>query len=61
MTIQEFAKLVDDMRSAQKHFFRTKSSAALDRAKAAESRVDKAVQDILKQPTLFDQDERNGS
>ena len=55
MTNEEFATLVNDMRNAQKEYFRTRSDSALKEAKSLEARVDKAVQDILddRQGKLF--------
>lgn len=56
MTIEEFARLVDRLRHAQKEFFRTRSDSALEDAKALERRVDEAIENILnsQQKTLFD-------
>ena len=53
MTAVYLAKLVADMRNAQREYFRTKSSAALGMSKALERRVDRAVEDVLRQPSLF--------
>lgn len=56
MIIEEFARLVDRCRHAQKEFFRTRSDSALEDAKSLEKRVDEAVEKILnsRQKTLFD-------
>ncbi len=53
---EELAKLIADMRSAQKEYFRTRSDSALASAKALERRVDEAVKGILdsKQGMLFE-------
>jgi len=55
MTIEELAILVSRMRTSQKDYFRTRSDSDLKEAKAIESRVDKAVQEILdnRQGKLF--------
>ena len=50
---RQLAELVNEMRQAQREFFRTRSSAAMDRAKSLERRVDTLVREILEQPTLF--------
>ncbi len=55
MTLEELAKLVQTMRSHQRNYFRTKSGAALDAAKAAEQALDTAVREIL-EPGLFPPD-----
>jgi hypothetical protein len=39
----EFTKLVAEMRHAQKEYFRTKSSSALDDSKRLERQVDAAL------------------
>jgi hypothetical protein len=56
MTIEEFARLVDRCRHAQKEFFRTRSDSALEDAKKLECRVDDAIKNILesRQKKLFD-------
>ena len=54
MTTEDLARLVNEMRTAQREFFRTRSDSALNDAKAAEAKVDKAVNDVLsKQQKLF--------
>jgi len=53
MTLRELADLVAEMRHAQRDYFRTKSGAALDRARTLERRVDRAITEVLKQPELF--------
>ena len=54
--LMEFAQLTKDMRSAQKHYFRTRSNDALETSKALERRVDRAVEEILllTVPSIFD-------
>lgn len=53
--LREFAKLVASMRDAQRDYFRTKSAAALDRAKRMEKAVDRRLKEIFdeQQPWLF--------
>jgi hypothetical protein len=53
MTAPELARLVAEMRSAQRESFRTRSPGALEKSRAAERRVDKAVMECLDQPPLF--------
>ncbi len=57
MSATELARLVAEMRSAQKEYFRTKSPTALDRSKQLERAVDQACKQILSQPSLFSDDE----
>lgn len=45
----QFARLVADMRSAQKEYFRTRSASALTRSKSLESRVDEMLRILLSQ------------
>lgn len=53
----EFVRLVAAMRTAQREYFRTRSTGALDRSKGLEKRVDKAIKEALDgQPRLFDED-----
>lgn len=55
MNIKEFAKLVTDMRHAQKSYYRTRSSTALEDSKRAERIVDEALQNMNdNQPRLFE-------
>ena len=59
MTTGEFADLVQEMRAAQKAFFRTHSKEALEKSKYLETKVDKLLEERKnrveqKQPTLFD-------
>lgn len=53
MTQHEFVKLVADMRSSQKDYFRTGSANALEKAKAAERKVDNELREFLHAKTLF--------
>ncbi len=52
MSVQQLAEAVAEMRSAQREYFRTRSAAAMDRAKRLERRVDAEVARILTAPTL---------
>jgi hypothetical protein len=45
LSYEDFCKLVDGMRHAQKEYFRTRSSTALDESKRLERRVDEALRD----------------
>lgn len=54
MTVRELAQLVVDARNAQREYFRTKSSTALEKSKGLEKRLDAACRDVLAQPGLFD-------
>jgi hypothetical protein len=58
MTAVDLAKLVAHMRTQQREYFRTRSSAALDASKAAEKAVDRAVKECLDQPSLFGKESR---
>jgi hypothetical protein len=53
VTVTELANLVAEMRRAQKEYFRTRSSGALDKSKALEKQVDAAVKECLEEPGLF--------
>jgi phosphate uptake regulator len=53
MTAAELATLVADMRRLQKEYFRTRSATALEQSKQLERQVDKAVDQMLRQPSLF--------
>jgi hypothetical protein len=53
MTMVELARLVAEVREAQKAYFRTRSAAALESSKAMEKRLDRVVMEILVAPTLF--------
>lgn len=60
MTTGEFADLVQEMRDAQKTYFRTRSNDALEKSKYLETKVDKLLEERRnrveqkQQPTLFD-------
>jgi hypothetical protein len=49
----EVIKLGMRMRQAQREYFRTRSGAAMQDAKALEKRFDVACRELLEQPTLF--------
>lgn len=52
--MNEFEKLVYEMRSAQKEYFRTRSKEILQLSKQLERRVDEYLRDkIINQQTLF--------
>jgi len=54
MTVEDLAELVQRMRTAQREYFRTKSSEALRAAKRLEAQVDRALRDVhSRQPSLF--------
>lgn len=59
MTIQELARMVQAMREAQRHYFRTRTQGCLEESKRREKAVDLAVHGVLSQPTLFDRQEAN--
>lgn len=60
MTTGEFADLVQEMRDAQKTYFRTRSNDALEKSKYLETKVDRLLEERRnraeqkQQPTLFD-------
>lgn len=52
--MNDFEKLVYEMRSAQKEYFRTRSKEILQQSKQLERRVDEYLRDkIINQQTLF--------
>lgn len=54
MTLEDLARLVNEMRQAQKTYFRTKSASALDEAKRLEKQVDDACREVLnRQQQMF--------
>ena len=54
VTFDELVRIVQEMRNAQREYFRTRMETALDAAKVAERRVDHALKEIAdKQPRLF--------
>lgn len=54
MNTQEFYALVQDMRNAQKEYFRTRSKDVLNLSKELERKVDAELQSINdKQTSLF--------
>lgn len=53
--IDDFAKLVSEMREMQRTFFRTRDGKLIERCKVLEKQVDQACEEILnKQPRLFE-------
>lgn len=54
MSDQAFTRLVEQMRSTQRKYFRTRSQGDLNESKRLEKAVDQAVTDRLQQPSLFD-------
>lgn len=57
MTNPDFVALVAAMRTAQREYFRTRSTTALDHSKRLEKQVDDAIRKALDgQGNLFDQD-----
>ncbi len=55
-SLRSLARLVGEMREAQRRHFRTRSQGDLDASKALERRVDQAVREVLEQPSLFDRE-----
>jgi hypothetical protein len=55
-SLRGFARLVADLRSAQRDYFRTRTDEALVRAKDLERKVDAALREVLS-PTLFGADD----
>lgn len=53
MNIEEFAKLVKEMRDNQKMYFKTRDSRVLSESKRLEKEVDKALDSILNCKPLF--------
>lgn len=53
MTITELARLVAEMRTAQRAYFRTRSESNLKAAKDLEAKVDRKIADLL-EPRLFE-------
>lgn len=47
MNVEEFAKLVKEMRDAQKMYFKTRDSKVLSESKRLEKEVDNAVDLLL--------------
>jgi phosphate uptake regulator len=56
VTAVELARLVAEMRRVQKAYFRTRTRGALEDSKRLERDVDRAVEGVLRQPTLFDRE-----
>ena len=57
MTVEALAKLGQQVREAQRQYFRTRTPAALEASKALEKRFDQACKETLEQPGLFGRDE----
>lgn len=55
MTYIEFAKLVYQMRQAQRDYFRFRTRSAMERAKDLEHQVDRAALQILGDDIAFEQ------
>ena len=56
MDIKEYAQVVADCRKAQKEYFRTRSTAALEQSKALEKALDAATAEVVnggRQERLF--------
>ena len=54
MTLENFAKLVSEMRHWQTEYFRTRSPAAMAKAKRLELEVDEALREMFdKQQKMF--------
>ena len=58
MTTRELAVIAKEMRDAQRAYFKpsTRSNATLEASKAAEKRLDRAIEEVLDGPTLFGDD-----
>jgi hypothetical protein len=56
MTLESLAKLGQQMREAQRRYFRLRTTGALEHSKEVERRFDQACQDALDQPLLFDRE-----
>ena len=54
MSVEQLASLVQEMRNAQREYFRTRSGPALEKSKRLEKQVDDALGAVLRQPGLFD-------
>lgn len=53
--MEEFITLVEEMRSAQKEYFRTRSATSLNRSKQLEREVDTKIKELSnKQTNLFE-------
>jgi hypothetical protein len=57
MTVEELAAQVASMRSAQKAYFRTRSTGNLEESKRRERALDRVIDELLRQPSLFDSEE----
>lgn len=59
MEIQNFVSLVEEMRTAQKEYFKTRSYTKLTESKSLEIAVDKAVREMKKEAVEIPQEEFN--
>lgn len=57
MNYREFRSLVTSMRAAQKEYFRSRDSAALENSKRLEREVDKELRDVG-QAKMFDDNKK---
>ena len=57
MTAEALAKLGQQVREAQRTYFRSRTSEALATSKALEKRFDQACKETLEQPGLFGREE----
>ena len=55
MGIREYARLVAEMRTVQKRYFRTRLQVALQQSKALEKKVDEETTKILDETTKVDE------
>ena len=54
MTVTELARVVQEMRHAQKEYFRTRSQSALEQSKRLEKKVDRCCEIVMQeQQNLF--------
>lgn len=53
MDPMNLARLVAEMRAAQREYFRTRSDTAKRTAMHLEGKVDRALRDVLEQPSLL--------
>ena len=55
MTVKELARMVYEMRKAQKEYFKGRGSDSLEESKRLEREIDKTVEEVLRgQGSLFD-------
>lgn len=51
--MKEFIKAVQDMRTHQRAYFRTRSKTELQKSKEAEMKVDRMISELNREPSLF--------